>query len=224
MPSRRSIVTLAAAAVVATAGCLGSSDDGDGDGDEDGGATGTGTRARTVTGTTTRTRTRTRTGTPTSTIPEAATVAEYESLSSEQRAAFEAALDGGVRFSDSLPDAEYGLETYQFFEGYDYVRKDGTYFRLELEDPSIVAGGARVAVTGVESPGNASVVDLENVSDAELLREAIETGESQDEPGSRLDRRFDEGDVVEYDGRYYEITTLYHTDYGAAEMSAEEVD
>lgn len=146
-------------------------------------------------------------GTPTTTV--SGSVVAYGELSATEQAAFDAGLDGEVRFTNSLPESygvapQYDLAVREVFERNDYVRKDGQLYEVSVNGPARV-GGAGVSVTEVNaSEADVRFEDLDREA-ADLIERAIEGDGLARGPGAEQPA-LEPGDVVAYEGEYYEVS------------------
>ncbi|AUV83167.1 hypothetical protein C2R22_17180 [Salinigranum rubrum] len=191
-------------------------------------ATGTPEQPSTPTATPTSTTTATPPPTPPATTtpttpgsPTANNTVDYAALSATQQRAFDRAVDGGVQFvDDSALDSPYVGDDYfardaaDPFQSYDYVRKNGTHYRVSYEE----SGGQGLATYGIRAtergpPDDASVVVLDNLSTEvrEPVRWAIENG-SYGVPAGKwysLPQVFDRFEYVRVSDDTYRISVVY---------------
>lgn len=160
-------------------------------------------------------------GTPTTTV--SGSVVAYGDLSTTEQAAFDAGLEGEVRFTNSLPESygvapQYDLAVRAVFERNDYVRKDGRLYEVTVDGPAMV-GGAGVGVTEVDA--SEADVQFEDLDDgtADLVRRAIEGDGLAQAPGAEPPD-LEYGDVVAYEGEYYEVSPRV-VDYGYFTLEVE---
>ena len=169
--------------------------------------------------------------TATPTTPPDATAANtvaYGDLSSEARAAFDAALDGGARFAPDSPYVEgeaFDVNAADVFGDNAYVVREGTYYAVSLEPDGYVAS-YHVRADSATVGGNASVVALENVS-AEVrdeIRSAVENGSHSVPPGkwSSLPPALEDHEFVRHGGTTYHLSVL-HGDYPTYELAVRRV-
>ncbi|MHB9288674.1 hypothetical protein ACKVMT_16710 [Halobacteriales archaeon Cl-PHB] len=159
--------------------------------------------------------------TPTPDPPNGSKTA-YRDLTDEQQQAFDEALAGdAVAFSNSLPDAKYGLDVAEPFQNTRYVLKNGTYYAVSTQ-PMTVGGGDHVSVEAIAGPDNETVVHLANETGPgyDLLQTAIESDGSAVRVG--VDSPVETGTVLEYQGEYYRVGRIYHYDFGQVELEVEQ--
>lgn len=173
------------------------------------------------------------TDTPPTSPTESNTVA-YGSLSPTQQRAFDRAVAGRAQFVDAdaldspyVGDGYYARDVATPFWTHEYVRKDGTHYRLSYRE----SGGEVLAAYGIEAtreepPADADVVALENVSPRarDPVRWAAENGSYYAPAGKwpSLPQGFDRFDYVRVSGDTYRISVTYG-DFFAAELRVERV-
>lgn len=179
---------------------------------------------------------RTTTATASADAPADATprnTVSYAALSAVERRAFDAARRGEVGFaSAAIRESPYVNRTFfptaseDVFRNHEYVRKNGSHYRLSWE------GGALLASYGIEAveqrpPENATVAALENLSArvSEPVRTAIENG-SHATPFGKWDALPEQLDGVDYvrDGETYYRVSIIVGDAWPEQLRAERVE
>lgn len=157
--------------------------------------------------------------------PGESDVVDYADLDADERAAFDAAMDGGVTFVPDSPyvDGEHHAEDAGAFRRHDYVRKDGTYYRLSMSTGELYASYGIRTDDGTPS-GDDTVVALGNLSDdvRDEVRWAVENG-SHGVPAGKwhsLPEELGDVDYVRYEGETYGLTYVVG-DYWAETLTAE---
>jgi len=158
----------------------------------------------------------------------AANTVDYDDLSPEARAAFEAALDDGARFA---PDSPYlGNETYDVaaadvFDEHAYVERDDTYYAVSLEHGGYVAS-YHVRADAATVGGDARVVALDNLSAdvRDEVRSAIENGSHSVPPGKwrSLPPALEDHEFVRYENETYRLSAI-HGDIPTYELTVRRV-
>jgi hypothetical protein len=220
---RRPPTALLLVLVVAVAGCTGGPV-----GTQPAPATATATPEQPSTPTDTPTPTATPPPTPPATTtpatpgpPTAKNTVDYAELSPTQKRAFDRAVDGEAQFVDDsalespyVGDEYFARDAADPFESYDYVRKNGTHYRVSYEE-SVGDGLATYGIRATERrpPDDANVVALENLSTEvrEPVRWAVENGSHGVPAGkwSSLPQAFDRFEYVRVSGDTYRISVVY---------------
>lgn len=152
-------------------------------------------------------------GTTTGEEPTAGDTVAYGDLSSRQQAAFEAAIDGEVRFVPDTPyvnDSEgYDIAIVDSFKQHDYVRYEGERYRLSFRSGRLYAQYGIQATAGDPGEGDAvtALADLpEDVRDE--VRTAIEEGDYHAPAGKwdSLPEPLAETGYVRSDGETYRMS------------------
>jgi hypothetical protein len=176
---------------------------------------------------------------PPSAVPDDANVVDYANLSRVQQRAVDDALGSEVDLLDGgawgTPDRYYsygavvddwpGESVSGRANSERYVRRNDTYYEVTFGALECCTGPATgLGLEAVDSPGNRSVVDAANLS--ERPREFVAYAVEQERAGAgsvrgwRVDLPVVTGDVIEYRGRYYEVTSVSTADFGTASMRA----
>ena len=169
------------------------------------------------------------TGTPTTPADAtAANTVDYGNLSTEARAAFEAALDDSARFAPDSPylaNDTYDVAAADVFSDHAFVRRDGTYYAVSLEHDGYVAS-YHIQATSATVSRDAPVVALGNLSAdvRDEVRSAIENGSHSVPPGkwSSLPPALEDLEFVRYGGETYRLSAI-HGDIPTFELTVRPV-
>ena len=155
--------------------------------------------------------------TPSPGVPADATEAntvEYAELSPVQRRVFDAAAADGAKFfaETRYVESDYpDLAVAEPFETHDYVRKDGTFYRLSSRTGDVLASYGIQATEGPPSE-NDTVVAYANLSERtrEPVRRAIENGSYSTPFGkwSTVPGDLSRAEYVRYSGTHYWISVV----------------
>jgi hypothetical protein len=152
----------------------------------------------------------------------------YTNLSADQRAAFDAALDGPVTFvpNTSYVDGTYHHEDARALRQYDVVRKNGTGYRLSWSSGELYAQYG-IRANPAADASESDVVAFANLSNRvrEQVRSAVVNGIHTVPYGKwdSLPPALDGTEHVRYEGETYGLTYLVG-DYWAEILSVEPVD
>lgn len=216
----RPILRLAVVAMLATAGCLGA-----------GGPVTDGETAAakpTPTQTATSTPSPTPHPTPPSTSAGGGDTIRYDELTADQRAAFDAALNGTATFAPDSPhvDAQFDADEVGPFYEYDYVRWNGTVYRISLTSGRLYAQ-YWIEATWTDDTDGRTVVALENLSTdvRDEVRAAVEDGSHTVPFGkwNSLPEELQNVDAVRDEDRVYALGYVVG-DYWADVLTVDPVD
>lgn len=211
---------LAVVALLATAGCIGS------------GGPVTDGEPSTASASPTQTPESTPSSTPSPTPPPTSAAGDdtirYEELNADQRAAFDAAREGEVTFAPDSPHVEarfHAQDVGPFYE-YDYVRWNGTDYRISLTSGRLYAQYG-IEATRTDGTEGLTVVALENLTAdvRDEVRAAVEDG-SHTVPYGKWDSLPEELQTVDAVREGDEVYALTYVvgDYWADVLTVEPVD
>lgn len=144
---------------------------------------------------------------------EANTIA-YADLSPAERRAFDAAVADGAEFFEESRHVEGDYldpAVADVFERHEYIRKDGSYYRLSVQFGALYASYG-IRTTEGQPSGTDTVVAYENLSarTREPVRWAIENGSYTTPLGkwSSLPDDLDGVEYVRYSGTHYRLSVV----------------
>lgn len=165
-------------------------------------------------------------GSPTPDESTGDSVVEYAELPAESRAAFDDALDETVSFAPDSPyvDGEHTVDAASPFHDYEYVRKNGTRYPIDLSMDGELYASYGIDSEPVDADPNETVVTVSNLSTEvrDEVRWAVENG-SHGVPAGKWDslpRALGDLEYVRYEGETYRLSYLVG-DYWALRLTVE---
>lgn len=149
---------------------------------------------------------------------------DYAELPAESQAAFDDALDGTVSFVPDSPyvDGEHTVDAANSFNDYDFVRKNGTRYSIDLSMDGELYATYGIDSEPVDTAPNETAIRVSNLSAdvRDEVRWAVENG-SHTIPAGKWDSLPAElGDIeyVRYEGETYSLSYMVG-DYWALRLT-----
>ncbi|WP_459192159.1 hypothetical protein [Halosimplex sp. J119] len=166
---------------------------------------------------------------PTPGEPNHGETVDYADLPPESRAAFDDTLDGTVSFvpDTQYVDGEHTVDAAKPFHDYEYVRKNGTQYAIDLSMDGKLYVSYGIDSEPVGKDVNATAVRVSSLSTdvRDEVRWAVENG-SHTVPAGKWDSlpgELGDAEYVRYRGKTYDMSYMYG-DYWALRLSVERGD